>query len=148
MPKEKGAVMAEDTEVPKDVERLAAQLAQPRAMRRASVSERWMKCSKTACGCGEQAEARHGPYYSVTWAEAGQTRSRLVSAEQAAVVQQQIDADREFRKASEAYRQASERWADSQLAEIHNQAASTEAAKKGGSKRRWRRRSARRSAGS
>ena len=140
--------MAEESSVPKEVERLAAQLAQPRAMRRASVSERWMKCNRSVCGCGEQAEARHGPYYSVTWAQGGQTRSRLVSAEQAAVVQRQIEADREFRKAIEAYRKASERWADAQLAEIQDQAASTEAAKKGGSKRRWRPRSAKRAAGS
>ncbi len=140
--------MAEESVVPKEVERLAAQLAPPRAMRRASVSERWMKCNRTACGCAEQAAARHGPYYSVTWAHGGQTRSRMVSAEQAAVVQQQIEADREFRKAIEAYRKASERWADAQLAAIEDQAASTEAAKKGGSKRRWRARSAKRSGAS
>ncbi len=140
--------MAEESAVRKEVERLAGQLAQPRAMRRASVSERWMKCNRTACGCGEQAEARHGPYYSVTWAQSGQTRSRRVSAEQAALVKEQIEADRQFRKAVEAYRKASERWADAQLAELEEQAASTEAAKKGGSKRRWRRRSAKRSSGS
>lgn len=140
--------MAEKSAVPKEVERLAAQLALPRAMRRASVSERWMKCNRAACGCGEHGAARHGPYYSVTWAEGGQTRSRLVSAEQAAVVQQQIEADREFRKAIEAYRKASERWADAQLEEIQNQAASTEAAKKGGSKRSWQRRSVKRSGSS
>ena len=140
--------MAEESAVPKEVERLAAQLAQPRAMRRASVSERWMKCNRVACACGEQAEARHGPYYSVTWAQGGQTRSRLVSGEQAAMVKKQIEADREFRKAVEAYRRASERWADAQLAEMQDQAASTEAAKKGGSKRRSRRRSTRRSSDS
>jgi hypothetical protein len=138
--------MAEESVVPKEVQRLAAQLAQPRAMRRASVSERWMKCTKTACACAESEEARHGPYYSVTWAEGGQTRSRLVSAEQAGVVRQQIDADREFRQEVEAYRQASRHWADAQLAAIQEQAVSDEAAKKGGSKRRWRRRSARKSA--
>jgi hypothetical protein len=137
--------MAEDAIVPKEVGRLAAQLARPRAMRRASVSERWMKCTKPACGCGDDEQARHGPYYSVTWAQAGQTRSRLVSAEQRAVVRQQIEADREFRRDIEAYRKASQQWADAQLAEIHGQAASGEAAKKGGSKRRLRRRSARKS---
>jgi uncharacterized protein DUF6788 len=140
--------MAEDSIVPKDVERLAAQVARPRAMRRASVSERWMKCTKAACVCGDDEQARHGPYYSVTWAEAGQTRSRLVSAEQVVVVRQQIEADREFRKDIEAYRKASQHWADAQLAEIHDQAASGEAAQKGGSKRRLRRRSARRSTSS
>jgi hypothetical protein len=137
--------MAEDSTVPKDVERLAAQLARPRAMRRASVSERWMKCTKSGCACGDDDEARHGPYYSVTWAQAGQTRSRLVGAEQLDVVREQIEADRGFRKEIEAYRKVSQQWADTQLAEIENQAASAEAAKKGGSKRRLRRRSARRS---
>ncbi len=137
--------MAEDSTVPKDVERWAAQLARPRAMRRASVSERWMKCTKSGCACGDNDAARHGPYYSVTWAQAGQTRSRLVSAEQLAVVREQIEADREFRKEIEAYRKVSQQWADTQLAEIENQAASAEAAKKGGSKRRLQQRSARRS---
>jgi len=140
--------MAEDSKVAKEVERWAAQLAHPRAMRRASVSERWMKCTKEGCACSEDEEARHGPYYSVTWAEAGKTRSRLVRAEQLPVVRQQIEADREFRRDLAAYRQASRQWADAQLAEIEGEAASQEAAKKGGSKRRWRRRSARRSTSS
>jgi hypothetical protein len=139
------AVMAEEAIVPKEVERLAVQLARPRAMRRASVSERWMKCTKSTCACADDAEARHGPYYSVTWAEAGQTRSRLVTAEQVAVVRQQIAADREFRRDIEVYRRASQQWADAQLAEIQDKAASGEAAKKGGSKRRLARRSRRRS---
>jgi hypothetical protein len=145
MPKEEDAVMAEDSKVPKDLERLAAQLARPRAMRRASVSERWMKCTKPTCGCSDDEEARHGPYYSVTWAESGKTRSRLVSTEQLPVVRQQIEADREFRRDLVAYRQASQHWADAQLAEIDTQTASDEAVKKGGSKRRLRQKSARRS---
>jgi hypothetical protein len=145
MPKEnRRRLMAEDVEAPKEVERLAAQLARPRAMRRASVSQRWMKCTKEACACGADEHARHGPYYSVTWAEAGKTRSRLVSATQLPVVRQQIEADREFRRDLAAYRRASQQWADAQLAEIE-QAASQEAAKKGGLKKRWRRRSARKS---
>jgi hypothetical protein len=140
--------MAEDSTVPKEVERLAAQLARPRAMRRASVSERWMKCTKSGCACAGKDEARHGPYYSVTWAQAGQTRSRLVRAEQVPLVREQIEADRQFRREIEAYRKASQHWADTQLAEREHEAAAAEAAKKGGSKRRLRRRSARRSTSS
>ncbi|MBI4514567.1 MAG: hypothetical protein HY699_01965 [Deltaproteobacteria bacterium] len=127
--------MAEDSKVPEELRHLAAQLGRPRAMRRASVSERWMKCTKEACACGSDEHARHGPYFSVTWAEAGKTRSRLVRAEQLPVVRQQIEADREFRRDVAAYRQASQHWADAQLAEILQEAASDEAAKKGGSKR-------------
>jgi hypothetical protein len=129
--------MAVDSKAPEEVERLAARLGRPRAMRRASVSERWMKCTKEACACASDEQARHGPYYSVTWAEAGKTRSRLVSAAQLPVVREQIEADREFRRDLAAYRAASQHWADAQLAEMLQEAASNEAAKKGGSKRRW-----------
>ena len=130
--------MAADSKAPDEVERLAAKLGRPRAMRRASVSERWMKCAKAGCAGAGDEQARHGPYYSVTWAEAGKTRSRLVSAAQLPVVRQQIEADREFRRDLAAYRAASQHWADAQLAEILQEATSDEAAKKGGSKRRWR----------
>jgi Family of unknown function (DUF6788) len=130
--------MAEDSKAPEELERLAAKLGRPRAMRRASVSERWMKCTKEVCACAADEQARHGPYYSVTWAEAGKTRSRLVSAAQLPVVRQQIEADREFRRDVAAYREASHSWAEAQLAGILQEAASDEAAKKGGSKRRSR----------
>jgi hypothetical protein len=142
MPKDKEvAVMAEEAAVPKEVERLAAQLARQRAMRRGSVSERWMKCTKSACACGQDEEARHGPYYSLTWAEGGQTRSRLLTAEQVALAREQIEADREFRRDAEAYRKACAQWADAQLSEMQEQAASPEAVKKGGSKKPLRPRS-------
>ncbi len=45
---------------------LAARLAEPRAMRRGSLSER---CTN----------ARHGPYFSLTRAVQGKTQSRLIS---------------------------------------------------------------------
>ena len=118
--------MAEDAKAPEDVKRLAAPLGRPRAMRRASVSERWMTCAKAACACANDEQARHGPYYSVTWAEAGKTHSRLVSAAQLPVVRQQIEADREFRQEVAAYRAASQHWADAQLAELLQEAAADE----------------------
>ena len=137
--------MAEEA-VPKElVERLAVRLARPRPMRRGSVSERWIKCNKSACACCQDEQARHGPYYSLTWAIGGQTRSRILSAEQAVVARQQIDADREFRKDVEAYRRATEQWADTQLTQMQQEATSPEAAKKGGSKKPSLRRSLRKS---
>jgi len=80
--------------------------------------------------------ARHGPYYSLTWAVGGQTRSRILDSEQAAVAREQIKADREFRLEVESYRRACEQWADQQLTQVQDEAGSQEAAKKGGSKRR------------
>ncbi len=124
---------------PEEVRVLASQLAEPRPMRRGSVSERYVKCNKAGCACGGDPEARHGPYYSVSRVMKGRTRSRWLDAKQARQVREQVEAGQEFRKDVEAYWQACERWADAQLEA--REAASDEAAKKGASKRRSRPRS-------
>lgn len=120
--------------IPEAVRKLAAELAKSRPMRRGSVSERSMKCGHKECRCQDDPEARHGPYFSLTRAEAGKTRSRYLSAEQAALAREQIEAGQEFRKQVEAYWQACEQWGDSQL--LSAEPASQEASKKGASKRR------------
>lgn len=129
--------------VPSAVRQLAAQISEPKPMRRGSLSERYVKCSKPGCPCAEQPRARHGPYYSLTRAVAGRTQSRFLSAEQAALVRRQVAAGRQFRQQVDAYWEACERWADAQLdaPEVAAQAA----AEKGGSARPSRRRSSRRS---
>jgi len=118
---------------PSGVSEAAAQLAKPRPMRRGSVSERFMKCGQRGCRCREDDQARHGPYFSVTRVVEGQTRSRYLTGEQAEVVRRQIEAGHEFRKHVEAYWQACEQWADVRLEAP--EAASQEAAQKGGSKK-------------
>ena len=129
--------------VPLEVRQLAAQIAEPKRMRRGSLSERYVKCSKPGCLCAERPQARHGPYYSLTRAVAGRTQSRFLSAEQAAIARRQVAAGRQFRQQVDAYWVACERWADAQL--DAPAAASQEAAQKGGSPRPSRRRSSRRS---
>jgi hypothetical protein len=136
-----------DTTVPRDVHELAAQLALPRPMRRGSVSERYVKCSKPGCPCGEHPEARHGPYSSLSRVVKGRTQSRWLDAEQAPRVRRQIEAGQQFRKSVEAYWQACERWADAEL-DATPAASESEAAKKGASRRRSRPRSSPRSKGS
>ena len=123
--------------IPADVRKLAKELAQARPMRRGSVSERFMKCGQKECRCQHDQQARHGPYYSVTRVEGGKTRSRApryLSAEQAVLVRQQVEAGQEFRRQLERYWQACEQWGDAQLED--SEAASQEAAKKRASK--WR----------
>jgi hypothetical protein len=129
-------------DVPPDVRQLATELADAKPMRRGSLSERTIKCGKPGCACAKDPKARHGPYYSLTHAVAGKTRSRFLAAEQAELARKQIEAGREFRGHVDAYWEACEEWADSQLAD---QAASGEGAKKGGSKRASKTRSPRRS---
>lgn len=126
--------MPEST-IPSDVRELAAQLAEPRLMRRGSVSERYVKCNRTGCPCGDRPEARHGPYYSLSRVVKGRTQSRWLDAEQAQQVRQQIEAGQQFRKYVETYWQACERWADAEL-DAASAASEVEAAKKGASKRR------------
>ena len=104
--------------VPPRIRQLAAELADPKPMRRGSLSERTIKCSKPSCACAQDPKARHGPYYSLTQAVGGKTRSRFLTVKQAEVVQQQIDAGREFRGRVDAFREACEQWADTQLEEV------------------------------
>jgi hypothetical protein len=119
-------------DVPPPVRQLAAQLADAKPMRHGSLSERTIKCSKPGCACAKDPKARHGPYHSLTHAVGGKTRSRFLTAEQADLVRRQIHAGREFRGRVDALWEACETWADGQLEDL---AASSEEAKKGGSKR-------------
>jgi len=129
--------------MPEAVGELAARLADPKPMRRGSVSERYMKCGQRECRCQEDLHARHGPYYSLTRAEGGKTRSRYLTSEQAALARRQAETGQQFRTHIEAYWRACEQWADAEL--DAPEAASKEAAKKGASKRRSRPRSSARS---
>lgn len=135
--------MADPADVPSRVREVAEQLAAPRPMRRGSLSERYVKCSKPGCACAEGAQARHGPYYSLTRAVTGRTQSRFLSAEQAAIACRQVEAGRRFRQQVDAYWEACERWAGAQL--DAPAVAAPEVAQKGGSPRPSRRRSSRRS---
>lgn len=118
---------------------LLKQAAVARPMRAGWVGERWMKCGKPGCPCRTDPARRHGPYVTLTTPGPGRTRTRYLTAEAASVVRRQIDAAREFRAAIREALRTAERWADAELAET--EAASPEAAEKGGSARRSKRRS-------
>lgn len=107
--------MAQSLEVPGAVRELAVRLGQSQPMRRGSLSERYVKCGKPGCECGEDRKARHGPYYSLTRAVGGQTRSRFLSPQEAQRAREQIEAGQQFRRQVEAYWAACEQWADAQL---------------------------------
>ena len=122
------------SDVPPRVRQLATALADAKPMRRGSLSERTIKCSKPGCACAQDPNARHGPYHSLTHAVEGKTHSRFLTPDQAQLARQQIDAGRKFRAQVDAYWEASERWADEQLEAVP---VSTEEAEKKGSKRTW-----------
>jgi hypothetical protein len=126
--------MPDPHEVPLRIRDLAAQLAQPKPMRRGSFSERYVKCSKPGCPCAHDPKARHGPYFSLTRGVRGRTRSRFFSAPQAELVRRQVEAGQQFRRQVEAFWEACEQWANAQL---ESPAATSQAAQKRGSKRPW-----------
>ena len=129
--------MPDEPVIPPRVAELAAQLAQPRPMRRGSLSVRYVKCNKPGCPCAERLDARHGPYTSVVRTVSARTKSRSVSAEQGPLLRAQVEAGQQFRRQVESYWQASETWADAML--DAPKAASQEAAKKKGSEKPSRR---------
>jgi len=122
---------------------LAARLAQPKPMRRGSLSERFVKCSKPGCPCATDPTARHGPYFSLTRAVNGRTHSRLVGPRQVEVVRRQIETGHEFRQHVDAYWKVCEQWADEEVKGTSTETA--EAVKKGGSKRASKAKSGKRS---
>lgn len=135
--------MADAAVVPARVRALATQVADPAPMRRGSLTERYVKCSKPGCRCADETEARHGPYYSLTRTVAGRTQSRFLPAAQAPLVREQIAAGQQFRRHVDAYWEACEHWAD---AELEARAVPVPGGdQKKGSARRSRRKSSRRS---
>jgi hypothetical protein len=131
---------------PAEVVKLAEELADAKPMRRGSLTERYVKCNKTGCPCGDSEEDRHGPYYSVSRVVKGRTKSRWLPGVHVDTVQRQIEEGQQFRKNIEAYWQVCERWADAELETP--KAASAGAAEKKGSKQQSKPRSARKSKGS
>lgn len=122
---------------------LAARLAQPKPMRRGSLSERFVKCSKPGCLCATDSKARHGPYFSLPRAVKGLTHSRLAGPPQVELVRRQIQAGQEFRQQVDDYWKVCEQWADEEVEGTSTQTA--EAVKKGGSKQASKTKSGRRS---
>lgn len=123
--------------------RLSAQLADPIPMRRGSLTERFVKCSRPGCPCAHDPDARHGPYVSLTRSVTGTTRTRLIAPDLADTVRRQIEVGRQFRDATELYWVACERLADAEIAHLTETAAPE--GEKRGSVRRSRRKLRRKS---
>ena len=54
-----------DDHLPSFVREIASRLAEPKPMRRGSLSVRFVKCGKSGCPCAVDPGARHGPYTRV-----------------------------------------------------------------------------------
>jgi hypothetical protein len=108
-------------------------------MRRGSLTERYQKCGKKSCACHHDPDARHGPYFSLTRAVGGRTKTVHLRAEEADVVRRQVEDGRAFRRELEDFWQECEKRADDEVEAVR--AATSSAIEKGGSRRRSKARS-------
>jgi hypothetical protein len=95
-------------------------LSHPVPARRDALCKRFMKCGKPGCGCAESADKRHGPYFSLVRVVKGKTSSRYISAEQAAVAQQQIERGKLMRQAISQRWEECEAMANAELDAVKN----------------------------
>ena len=72
-----------------DYEATKARLAEVGFTCEGSLIERYTTCNNANCRCSDP-EQRHGPYWQLSWKQAGKTVSKLLSAEDAALYQEWI----------------------------------------------------------
>jgi hypothetical protein len=73
-----------------DYQAVTARLAEVGFTCEGSLIRRYTTCNNPNCRC-QDPQQRHGPYWQISWKEAGKTVSKLISAEDAALYQQWID---------------------------------------------------------
>ena len=67
-----------------DYEAVKARIAEVGFTCEGSLVERYTSCHNPNCRCADPAR-RHGPYWQLSWKQAGRTVSKMLSAEEAAV---------------------------------------------------------------
>jgi len=75
---------------------------------------RMMVCGKPACRCAQDASARHGPYYEWGHMKAGRLVHRMVTPEQATILQLAIANHRKAKKLMKAWEVETERLFDAE----------------------------------
>ena len=106
-------------------------------MRPGALVGRYRKCGKPSCHCAQLESGGHGPSWSLTRVIAGKTVTKIIPAAAVDDTQAQIAEHRRFRELTRELVDVSEQICDATLAA----APQAQAAKKGGSKRRLRRKS-------
>jgi hypothetical protein len=71
-------------------------------------------CGKPGCRCIQDPDARHGPYYEWGHMKAGKLVHRMVTPEQAAILQRAIANYRKAKKLMKAWEDETERLVDSE----------------------------------
>ena len=114
-------------------DRLKTDLAHLGDLRPGSLVERYRRCGKSNCHCAHKGATGHGPSWSLTREVAGKTVTTIIPAGAVEQTRQQLVEYKRFRRLGQELVETSEHLCDALLAP---EAASQEAAQKGGSKRR------------
>jgi len=122
-------------------EEVRAALGDVRELRPGALVGRYRPCGKPTCHCAQPGDPGHGPCWSLTRVVGGKTVTKVIPAAAAARTQAQIAEHRRFRELARELVEIGEQLCDARLQD----AASPEAAQKGGSARPSRRRRAARS---
>jgi len=127
-------------------EELKAQIVGLGNLRPGSLVGRFRKCGKDNCHCAREQDGGHGPSWSLTHHVGGKTVTTIIPSGPAVErTQRQLAEHQRFRSLIRELIAVSERLCNAQLAAPAHAAASAESAKKKGSKRRSRLKSAGRS---
>ena len=110
------------------------QIDQASDMRPGSLVERYRRCGKPGCHCAGKSASGHGPSWSLTRAVGGKTVTRIVPSHAVGATRRQIAEYQRFRGLVRELVDTSERLCEAKLA--GPEATSSEAAKKGASRRR------------
>lgn len=122
-------------------EEIRAALGAVGELRPGALVGRYRPCGKPTCHCAQPGDPGHGPCWSLTRVVGGKTVTKVIPAAAAARTQAQIAEHRRFRVLARDLVEVGEQLCDARLKD----AASPEAAQKGGSPRPSRRRRSARS---
>lgn len=121
-------------------QQLLSKIAAIGDLRPGSIVERYRQCGKPNCHCAKEADGGHGPSWGVTRAVHGKTINRTVPKAALPAVREQIAEYRRFKDLSTELIEVSTRLCDAQL-DLQGTASKGEAAQKGGSAVRSKRKS-------
>ena len=99
-----------------DYEAVKARIAEVGFTCEGSLVERYTSCHNPNCRCADPAR-RHGPYWQLSWKQAGRTVSKMLSAEEAAVYAEWISNRRRLEALLEEMRDLSRRAGEDTLAQ-------------------------------
>lgn len=92
--------------VSRDYEKVKTRLAEVGFICEGSLAELYTSCGNPNCRCANP-DQRHGPYWQLTWKEAGKTVTRRLSAEDAALYREWITNRRHLESVLEQMRDLS-----------------------------------------